>query len=264
MILPGSYANGFAPRDGQPLYPSLRRGCVGAWAPCLGPTGLTLRDWSGYGSHGTLTNMDPASDWVPSGGRYALDFDGTNDYSVSSSLGIPSGSAKKTVGFWVYQRTRASGVNSAIVELATAGSTFTIQSVLIGGVTYVCTDSVAYNMTATGSEIPSLNAWNYMLFSFNGASLEYWLNGVFIKTMAWPSSAAVTAIQIGRRSGAAVGYFDGLIDDVCIYNRVISPQEIRLLASRRGIAYEMAPRRRTSLQVAAAFSRRRRLLLGSI
>ena len=75
MILPASYSNGFAPRDGQPLYPELWRGCVGAWCPSLGPTGLTLRDWSGFGNHGTLTNMDPGTDWVLSGGRYALDFD---------------------------------------------------------------------------------------------------------------------------------------------------------------------------------------------
>lgn len=56
MILPGRYANGFAPRDGQPLYPELWKGCVGAWNPGLGVTGLTLRDQSGFGRHGTLTN----------------------------------------------------------------------------------------------------------------------------------------------------------------------------------------------------------------
>ena len=42
--------------------------------------GQTVRDIVG-GNDGTLTNMDPASDWV--GG--ALDFDGSNDIIVPSS-----------------------------------------------------------------------------------------------------------------------------------------------------------------------------------
>jgi len=36
-----------------------------------------------------------------------------------------------------------------------------------------------------------------------------------------------------------------------IYNRALTPQEIRLLASRRGIAYELAPRNWSSQQIAA-------------
>ena len=260
MIRAGSYANGFAPRDGQPRYPELWRGCVGAWAPCLGPTGLTLRDWSGVGNHGTLTN---GPTWVASQGRYAMSFDGADDYCVSGSVGIPSGTSNKAVGFWMNQRTRVSGSNIGVVELAGSGRTFTLQSALIGGTVYVCTDSIAVSMVATGNEIPDLNVWNHMLFSFNGgtSSLEYWLNGIYKKSMAWSGTTAITAIQIGRRSGVAVGYFDGLVDDVCIYNRTLLPHEIRLLASRRGIAYEMAPRRRASSAV--QFNRRRRLLLGS-
>ena len=80
MIIPASYANGFAPRDGRPLYPEFSHGLIGNWAPCLGPTGLTLRDWSGRANHGTLTNMVPGDDWIVSDGRYSLDFDGSNDF----------------------------------------------------------------------------------------------------------------------------------------------------------------------------------------
>ena len=62
-------------------YPELWRGLVGAWSPCLSPRGGTvLRDLSGRGNHGTLTNMDATTDWVTSGGKTALDFDGSNDY----------------------------------------------------------------------------------------------------------------------------------------------------------------------------------------
>lgn len=77
-----SYKSGFysPKRGGVPKYPELWRGCVGAWCPSLGPTGLRLMDQSLYGNHGTLTNMEPASDWVVSNGVGALEFDGTNEY----------------------------------------------------------------------------------------------------------------------------------------------------------------------------------------
>ena len=85
MILPASYLNGFAPRDGQPLYPSLWTGCVGAWNPGLGPTGLVLRDQSGFSRHGTLTN---GPTFAASGGKYAMSFDGVDDYATVSSLNL--------------------------------------------------------------------------------------------------------------------------------------------------------------------------------
>ena len=59
---------------------NLLTGLVGAWCPSLGPSGYTLLDRSGRGNHGTLTNMDAASDWVGTPGGWALDYDGTNDY----------------------------------------------------------------------------------------------------------------------------------------------------------------------------------------
>jgi len=71
----------FAKCQAEAEYPELWQGLVGAWSPCLSPRGGTvLRDLSGRGNHGTLTNMDAATDWVTSGGKTALDFDGSNDY----------------------------------------------------------------------------------------------------------------------------------------------------------------------------------------
>ena len=74
-----SFAQGFA-RRGESASPNLWTGLVGAWSPPLGPTGLTLFDQSGYGNDGTLTNMDPATDWMMTEKGWALDFDGSNDY----------------------------------------------------------------------------------------------------------------------------------------------------------------------------------------
>lgn len=74
-----SYQQGFARSAAESAYPQLWRGLVGAWVPSLGPTGGTLYDWSGYRNHGTLTNMDAATDWTPGERGWKLDLDGSND-----------------------------------------------------------------------------------------------------------------------------------------------------------------------------------------
>jgi len=51
---------------------------VGEWWFNEGSGGL-VQDASGNGNHGILTNMDPATDWVPTTRGMGLDFDGTND-----------------------------------------------------------------------------------------------------------------------------------------------------------------------------------------
>src|SRR5690606_30479453 len=65
--------------------------------------GLTWRDLCGR-NHGTLTNMDPPTDWVGPRGRPggwgALDFDGSNDHVLvahSNSFNVSS----LSVAAWV-------------------------------------------------------------------------------------------------------------------------------------------------------------------
>ena len=79
-----SWKQGFARHAHESVAPGLWRGLVGAYSMGLGPTGDKLRDVSGYGNDVTLTSMDPATDWIVDDGRYALDFDGSNDYAPGS------------------------------------------------------------------------------------------------------------------------------------------------------------------------------------
>lgn len=76
LYLP-SYKSGFARCAAESKAPGLWKDCVGLWAPSLGATGLTLRDWSGFQNHGTLTN---GPTWGVFGGRRALGFDEVNDH----------------------------------------------------------------------------------------------------------------------------------------------------------------------------------------
>jgi hypothetical protein len=289
MILPGTYQNGFAPRDGEPLFPELWDGCVGAWNPGLGPSGLTLRDWSPYENHGTLTNMDPGSDWVTNRGEHALDFDGINDevligniqrfqfahnqpFSLSVRF-IPGNNAFNPIvqfstesgsggpsGYYIHHvRDAVSDVlaNSVIAEYFNGGTPTinsaqgrrsAVNSVLPGQLVHVA-------MTRDGSA--------------SQVGHRMYLNGTEVTTSrAGAQSATITTgvvysaaqFSIGRRLGA--GFANMQCCDCCVHNRALSSNEIRLLASHRGIAYEMAPRGWTQSQIAAYRARYYSQLIG--
>lgn len=247
MILPGSYANGFAPRDGQPLYPELWRGCVGAWAPCLGPTGLTLRDWSRYENHGTLTNMSIAACWAPSSGKTSMLFDGSNDYVQTSLTAI---GATHTFSCWF----NASSLATTQVVLEKFSGSTVEDNIFLQGTSLSSYRSGFYSTFTLSSGV-----WYHAVLTATATTMQHWLNGVAAAPATQAYSATAGPVVIGSRSGTFS--FGGSVDDVLIYNRILSASEIALLSRRRGIAYELVPRRRASSAV--SFNRRRRLLVGA-
>ena len=268
MILPASYSNGFAPRDGSPLYPELWRGCVGAWNPGLGPTGLTLRDWSGRGNHVTLAN---GAAFTLQGGKLGVTFDGVDDvgtaYSPPSSTAVPftifstitptSFSANKTIAStWQYG---LAGGWQLIVEASTGKI----------GMFFLTTNAGGY-YGAVSTQSVSLNQTSTVCVAYSGSStvagIRIFINGVE-STTTDPTGASglitfdSASLWVGRRqNGTGDIPFSGQIHDLRI-NNAFAPSLCRLYDTRRGIAYELAPRRRSSSAV--QFNRRRRLLLGA-
>ncbi len=258
MILPASYANGLAPRDGQPLYPELWRGCVGAWASCLGPTGLTLRDWSGLANHGTLTNMSASSDWVVRSGRYALDFDGSNDYVPTSRVPV-TGTGQITISIWVLQSSDRTEDHAIKFGTATTANAIGIYKGLANEIEFGLHASSFARFTGWSAFI---GKWTHLAGVLRQGYIGLYINGVLAaeqNTVA-AYNIGTTFCHIGAAQSVLVPWV-GQIDDVRVYGRVLSSNEITLLASRRGIAFELASRRRSAL--VAGFNRRRRLLVGA-
>ena len=129
-------------------YPELWDGVRLYLAPCLGPTGTRLADLSGPSSWGTLTNMDAATDWVVDGGRYALDFDGSNDL-VDISFSAFAGVSNATISGW-FRRTATSafGPMFGTGQSGTAASRFNVL-VWSDGNVYVATNSNEFALFAS-------------------------------------------------------------------------------------------------------------------
>lgn len=255
-------------------YPELWRGCVGAWAMCLGPTGSRLHDFSGRQNWGTLTNMDAATDWVVSGGRYALDFDGSNDeidYGTNVSL---AGEKRVSFSAWIYRATQ--GQVFALSRYNTNLSAGNVRGDLFGTNNITLNGQVALSITNSSTVNDYLNfystqqvpaaQWTHIaataFIDGNNSTCNMWINGVATTVNSDHSGTRPTAWQANNsvsyrtsriiNSNGSSSYSSGIVDDLRTYNRALTEPEIRLLASRRGIAYQRRSRRRVNEQAAAA------------
>lgn len=233
----GTYKNGFAPRDGCPLYPSLWKGCVGAWAPCLGPSGIHLLDWSGLRRDGTLTGMDPGTDWVTAGDTYVLEFDGTDDYVQLGPLS-GAGASATTVAGWIYFNNF--GTFRFLLDGSTSGPTGNGISLYVEiGTGNVVFWNYSASFLARSTQALQANTWYHICATWDGTTSKLFINAKQDgESVGDSSTAGGGSFRIGS-SATYLTFWLGMLDDVRLYDRALSPQEIALLASRRGIAYEL-------------------------
>jgi hypothetical protein len=193
---------------------------------------------SGQSNNGTLTNMDPATDWVDGKIGQALQFDGSNDYV---NVGDPSngsldfGTNSFSFGMWF----SSSDLNALSLNKMAAASSNAGYDVLVGA------DGVAGSIRgrindSVGSVINSSTwtgtndgGWHHVFVVVDRDAQELRLYGdgvhqgsaVSISTEGSVSSG--TSLNIAARNGGA--NYEGTIDDVRIYNRVLSAGEVRRL-----------------------------------
>jgi hypothetical protein len=244
----------------QQEHSSLSEGLVGAWCPSLGATGYRLIDRSGYGNHGTLTNMT-SDDWVVSGGAGALDFDGVNDY-VDCGVNAGNLTEKSTfsVSAWALAR-QTGGANTFRGLISRAQSSpypFSIRFNTSGSVLRLVTDDTEL----LGPTITA-NQWFHITVVLAPSSRKIYFNGNLVteSTASYSITANDNKLYIGTDYvPQSDRVWDGQVDDVRIYNRALTPPEIRLLASKRGIG--LRSQKQTMFYQFPSGSKRRRLLTG--
>ena len=74
----------------------------------------------------------------------------------------------------------------------------------------------------------TVKAWHHLAMTYDGATLKVYLNGTSVASTAINKKRlpGQTSLVIGRRQDA-FNYFKGLIDEVRIYNRALSGEEIK-------------------------------------
>jgi hypothetical protein len=199
--------------------------------------------------------MDAGTDWVLSGGKWSLDVDATNDTVAIPNIRPIQDTDKLTISFWVNLRGLASGEGL----FAQWQSNGTLAYIVTGNkIRYQVGGNAIDSSTAV-----EVNRW-YHVACRSIANQSVYINGRLDVTTALfgtNTSAVTPQFFIGGNGAGGIGRSNAIFGEFMIHNRALSDMEIRLLASRRGIQHELAPRRRSSSAV--QFNRRRRLLLGS-
>ncbi len=247
----------YASQASEARYPQLWQGRVFAACPSVqGPAGLNAYDLSGRGRHATLSGMDAATDWVRSTGRYALDMDGVNDQIVILS---PAGIPANAMSFATWLRTTQ---DSAFMLFSiTAPSTAKFGTIWLGNaVTGTLSNEVITVETSMGaSTIRGYTdasrtffdgAWRHVAVVFTGTATVIYVDGIRRTTTVgggqtdngrfWDTTLTATKCRIGSVDyGSGDSFFAPMIwDDAAIWQRPLTGGEVRLLATRRGIAYE--------------------------
>lgn len=246
---------------------NLLNGLVGAWCPSLGATGTRLLDRSPYANHGTLTNMDPPTDWVTSGGKGALDFDGSNDYVTISNPGSLKVIEGLTISCWIKISNNAAV--SPIVSKSqngTSGEFEIFADFRSGGTALAWRPGSATNLAGFFSGYTG--TWFLMTVTCNGSAsgstTNAYRNGVFFGTVATNAARTATTnnVTIGTRDTSSF-FASTLIDDLRVYNRVLTDSEINQLpVGGRGYGLTSYRTRRFNT-LASATNRRRRLICGA-
>ncbi len=206
-------------------------GLVGSWHFNEG-SGTKTIDSSGNNNTGTFSG---SSYWSTSG-KYGSSF--TN--SLTNGMSLSNGNDANvtgdiTVEAWIYP---TSFSNNTIVHKDGQYS-LTIES--SGNITWA--DSSNWSFANFGSKNIGLvtNQWQHIVATKTGGTVKIYLNGVEKVSQAFGGALTSTAnvMSIGCYSNATAcyssSYFMGKIDEVKVYNRALSSDEVKLRYGPLGV-----------------------------
>jgi hypothetical protein len=187
-------------------------------------TGTVLGDASGHGNHGTI---DGAT-WTNEG-RFggALAFDGVDDAVAVSDASTLDLTTSFTLEAWVYP-TALSGWRTVVLKEVDQGLAYSLYAndnvprpagyAKVAGV----------DQAAVGAASLALNTWTHLAATYDDRVLRLFVNGLEVGNLPLTGAAAVSdrPLRIGGNNIWGE-YFEGSIDEVRIYNRPLSAQEIQ-------------------------------------
>jgi hypothetical protein len=247
MTVPGSYANGFAPRDGQPLYPELWQSPpLFAFAPGVGPTGPTWRGFDAQKTNANAIFVSAEVSYSAENGRYAGRF--ANGRVVTASVSHGIGTGDFTMMAWVRPDSIAAAWR-AIMSFGSFSPAFYVSNSVNSQLAFYHTSNIYSGVTLEALK------WQHVVVRRTGTAIEFFVGGKKTSTGGTSATSVATAqFALGSSNpGTNSEPYFGAMDDVFVFRAALSDSVINLFAARRGIAYELAPRRRSQVLTAGGF-----------
>ena len=211
---------------------NLQNGLVGYYPFCG-----NANDGSGNGNNGVVSGATLTIDRFGNTNS-AYNFNGTNNYItianvaantftstfsisvwVKPAAGYGSGSSPNGTQNQIVSKWGFAGVNNASYSLGVdqAGIAFT----------GVHNGSVSSSVNSSPSTI-SINEWHHLVSTLSGGVLRLYVDNVLVKTISNSVNAQNSryTLDIAREALGNYSYFKGVIDDIQIYNRALTPCEV--------------------------------------
>jgi hypothetical protein len=181
-------------------------------------------------------NLTESNMSYSSSGKFnkAAEFNGNNSSFTNGSItGLPTGTNPVSISYWVY--TDTSNQDAGLVGYGrwnpggtnTGAASKYFGTMLSGGDLFFA--GYYYNAAFSPAVTLPTGQWNHLVWTFDGTNLRAYLNGSLAGTVNRSSldiggGTGNLSITIGRNSWSGTGseHFDGKIDQVRIYNGVVS------------------------------------------
>lgn len=218
-----------------------------AWgaSPCGGPTSGLVSCWPGNGNtndvvggnNGTWVGM-PAYGPGPAGGQ-AFQFDGSSSYvEIGDPPSLRLASAL-TLDAWVNPSDLSGSLRAVITKWAGTNDRDAYGLWIIGQDGWPCGGSgevlgaigvFGVNQCGfAGGSVPA-NQWTNVGITYDAATSAFniYVNGALAASeqLSGGITASNMSVRIGAAYNSASSLFSGLIGDVSVYNRALSPQEM--------------------------------------
>ncbi len=194
-------------------------------------SGDKVSDSSGYGNHGKVNGK---ADWKPGKFNNAFHFDGATSISVPNKDPLTQLTHPMTVGCWVNPDTITGWHN--IVEMDKTDPASKVGGWKLG---FNATKNVVWTTYGVkdfaGTTVVDVGKWTHVAVTWDGAQAIIYVNGKAEAPIAGggvinvKDTSQFPSLDIGWRRSSAASFLVGYVDDLFVYNRLLTQQEINSL-----------------------------------
>jgi hypothetical protein len=195
--------------------------------------GATARDSIG----GRVATLQNGASWTAGRSGGAINFDGVDDYASLAPFDV-SGSAL-TIAAWVKTASLPANVDQRFVSKATNTSEqghYWMLSLSRNRLRFrLRTEGQTSTLVANAGDVP-VNQWYHVAATYDGGAMRLFLNGTEVGVAAKSGvidTGSTVPVNLGRNPDGS-NYMHGALDDLRIFSRALSAQEIAGIAAEQG------------------------------
>ncbi len=173
----------------------------------------------------TFSNIGQTSFVTDRNGNASSALNINNGYAIATIANMPTSSNQRTISLWVKLNTFNSlGFN----YIYSYGPGSSANGVYLNATTVNHYALNFGNNTNHSISTPhTLNTWVHYAFTYDGSRSRIYKNGILIGTTVQNiSTVSNNSFSMGVTEGGGIGYLNGAVDELKIYNRALSASEV--------------------------------------